>query len=85
VTGQRDVSAAAKAVKTFASEFDKPKVKFGFLNNQRLEAQDILTLADLPSIEVLRGKIAGLINAPAQKLVTLLNARLATRASWGAG
>jgi large subunit ribosomal protein L10 len=73
VTGQRDVSAAAKAVKTFASEFDKPKYRFGFLNNERLEAQDILTLADLPSIEVLRSKLLGLLQAPAQKLVTLLN------------
>ena len=73
VTGQRDVSAAAKAVKTFASEFDKPKFRFGFLNSQRLEPKDILTLADLPSIEVLRSKLLGLLNAPAQKLVTLLN------------
>jgi len=32
-----------------------------------------LTLADLPSIEVLRGKLLGLFNAPATKLVTLLN------------
>ncbi|MGC3959049.1 MAG: hypothetical protein QM813_14235 [Verrucomicrobiota bacterium] len=30
-------------------------------------------LADLPSIEVLRAKILGVINAPAQKLVTLIN------------
>jgi large subunit ribosomal protein L10 len=73
VTGQRDVSAAAKTVKTFASEFDKPKFRFGFLNNQRLEAKDLLTLADLPSIEVLRAKLMGLLNAPAQKLVTLFN------------
>src|SRR5215469_12800684 len=32
VTGQRDVSAAAKILKTFTSEFEKPKIKFGFLN-----------------------------------------------------
>ena len=38
VTGQKDVSAAAKVIKTFSSEFEKPKIKFGFLNNQRLEA-----------------------------------------------
>lgn len=73
VTGQRDISAAAKAVKTFSSEFDKPKVKFGFLNNQRLEAGDVLALADLPSIEVLRGKLLGLLQAPAGQLVRLLN------------
>src|SRR6185503_7619883 len=32
VTGQRDVSTAAKVVKTFHAEFDKPKIRFGYLN-----------------------------------------------------
>ena len=72
VTGQKDVSVAAKAIKTFAAEFDKPKMQFGFLNNARLEASDISTLADLPSMEVLRGKLLGVLNAPATKLVQLL-------------
>src|SRR5436853_5022322 len=73
VTGQRDVSTAAKVVKSFGAEFDRLKVRFGYLNNQRLEQADLLTLADLPSIEVLRGKLLGLFNAPTAKLVTLLN------------
>jgi large subunit ribosomal protein L10 len=73
VTGQRDVSAAAKIVKTFSSEFEKPKIKFGYLKNQRLEAADITALADLPSIEVLRGKLLGVLQAPATKLAVLLN------------
>ena len=73
ITGQKDVSAAAKVVKTFAAEFDKPKLKFGYLNNKRLEANDLKTLADLPSMDVLRGKLLGVLNAPATKLVQLLN------------
>ena len=73
VTGQKDVSAAAKALKTFAADNDKLKIKFGYLNNNRMEQADIMTLADLPSIEVLRSKILGVINAPATKLVVLLN------------
>jgi large subunit ribosomal protein L10 len=73
VTGQRDISTAAKVVKTFGSEFEKLKVHFGYLNNQRLEQASILTLADLPSIEVLRGQFLGVLNAPASKLVRLLN------------
>src|SRR5438874_7786816 len=73
VTGQKDVSAAAKIVKTFSSEFDKLKVKFGYLNNNRLEASDLSALADLPSIEVLRGKLLGVLQAPASTLVALLN------------
>jgi len=73
ITGQRDVSSAAKVVKSFAAEFEKPKIKFGFLNNQRIEVKDIVALADLPSIEVLRGKLLGVLNAPATKLAVLLN------------
>src|ERR1700749_4485844 len=34
VTGQKDVSVAAKVVKTFTSEFERLKMKFGYLNNQ---------------------------------------------------
>src|SRR5437667_10467393 len=44
VTGRRDVSSAAKAVKTFQAEFEKPKIKFGYLKDQRLEADQIKAL-----------------------------------------
>src|SRR5205814_7013210 len=73
ITGKRDVSVAAKVVKTFGSEFDRLKIHFGYLNNQRLEQKDLLALADLPSIEVLRSRFLGLLKAPTTKLVTLLN------------
>lgn len=73
VTGQKDVSAAAKVLKTFASEFEKPKIRFGYLNNQRLEPAAITELAELPPLEVLRGKFLGLLNTPATRLVALLN------------
>lgn len=74
VTGQRDISTAAKVVKSFHAEFDKPKVKFGFLNSKRLETPDIMALADLPSLEVLRSKLLGLLNTPATQLVQVLQA-----------
>jgi large subunit ribosomal protein L10 len=73
VTGQKEISAAAKALKNFGAEFDKLKVKFGYLNNQRLEEAAIKVLADLPSLDVLRATLLGLLNAPATKLVTLIN------------
>src|SRR5215471_8511515 len=73
VTGQRDISTAAKVIKTFGAEFDRLKVHFGYLNNQRLEQRAILVLADLPSMEVLRGQLLGVFNAPAAKFVRLLN------------
>ena len=73
ITGKRDVSTAAKMLKSFVAEFDRPKIKFGYLNNQRLENADIMALADLPSIEVLRGKLLGLLLAPASSLIRVLN------------
>ncbi|MEN9574620.1 MAG: hypothetical protein RL514_2475 [Verrucomicrobiota bacterium] len=73
VTGQKDVSAAAKTLKNFAAEFEKPKLKFGHLGNKRLEAVELLALAELPSLEVLRGKLLGVLQAPAQKLAALIN------------
>jgi large subunit ribosomal protein L10 len=73
VTGQKDVSAAAKVLKNFVAEFDKLKLKFGYLNNQRLEVASIVALADLPSLDVLRAKLLGLFNAPATKLAVLIN------------
>ena len=72
ITGQKDISTTAKVVKTFASEFDKPKIKFGYLNNSRLESKQIIELADLPSLDVLRAKLLGLLNTPATQLVRLL-------------
>jgi len=72
ITGQKDISTTAKVVKTFSSEFDKPKIKFGYLNNNRLESKQIIELADLPSLDVLRAKLLGLLNTPATQLVRLL-------------
>jgi large subunit ribosomal protein L10 len=74
VTGQRDVASAAKVVKTFSTEFEKPKIRFAYLKSQRLESADVLALADLPSLDVLRAKILGVIMAPASKLAAVLNA-----------
>lgn len=73
VTGPKDISSAAKVLKNFAAEFDKLKLKFGYLNSQRLDEASILVLADLPSLDVLRAKLLGLFNAPATKLATLIN------------
>lgn len=73
VTGQKDVSAAAKILKNFQAEFDKPKLQFGYLNNARIEAAQLQELADLPSLDVLRGKLLGMLQAPASTLVRLLN------------
>jgi len=73
VTGQKDISASAKVLKNFAAEFDRLKISFGFMGNERLDQAAVMTIADLPSLEVLRGRICGVLQAPAQKLAALIN------------
>lgn len=73
VSGQKEISSAAKIVKTFGKDLGKLEVRFGYLDNNRLEQDQIMALADLPSLEVLRGQFLGVLQAPAGKLVRLLN------------
>jgi large subunit ribosomal protein L10 len=71
--GDSDVSAAAKVLKSFTSEFQKPKLKVGILDKAVLNVDEILALADLPSKDVLQAKLLGLLLAPASTLVRLIN------------
>lgn len=73
VTGRRDISAAAKAVKTYHAELEKPKLLFGFLGDQAFDQSALTMLADLPPLETLRGTLLGTFLAPANQLVRLLN------------
>ena len=73
VMGDTDVSAAAKVLKNFTAEFQKPKLKVGILDKAVLDVPSIMALADLPSKEVLQAKLLGLLMAPASTLVRLIN------------
>jgi len=73
VTGESDVCAAAKILKSFAAEFLKPSVKIGVLDNAVISKEQIQALADLPPKEVLQAQLLGVLKSPLRKLVTLLN------------
>lgn len=73
VTGEQDVAAAAKVLKNFAAEFEKPKIKLGVLDGKLLTADQIKSLASLPSREVLLATLLGLLQAPASSLARLLS------------
>ena len=73
VLGDTDVSAAAKVLKNFTSEFKKPVLKIGILDKAVVNVEQIMALADLPSKGVLQAKLLGLLIAPASHLVRLLN------------
>jgi len=68
----RDPVAAAKAAVEYANRNTKLTIIGGGLAGQMLDEAGVKALATLPSLDELRGKIIGLINAPATKLATLL-------------
>jgi len=68
----RDPVAAAKAAVEYANRNTKLTIVGGGLSGQLLDAAGVKALATLPSLDELRGKIIGLINAPATKLAALL-------------
>jgi len=68
----RDPVAAAKAAVEYANRNTKLTVIGGGLSGQTLDAAAVKALAILPSLDELRSKILGLLNAPATKLAVLL-------------
>ena len=69
-----DPVAAAKAAVDFAKTNDKLEIVGGAMGATVLDAAGVKALASMPSLDELRGKIVGLINAPATKVATLVNA-----------
>ena len=69
-----DPVAAAKAVVDFAKTTDKLEIVGGSMGATVLDEAGVKALASMPSLDELRGKIVGLVNAPATKVVQLVNA-----------
>lgn len=73
VTGQNDVAPVAKILKRFAAEFKIAAVKIGVVDKSILSTQEVETMAELPSRDVLLAQLLGLLLAPATKLVRVFN------------
>ena len=70
----RDPVAASKVVVAYAKENAKLVILGGIVAGTAVDATGVKAFAELPSLDELRGKIIGLINAPATKLAGLLAA-----------
>jgi large subunit ribosomal protein L10 len=66
------VSAARVSVK-YARENDKLVILGGAMGKTRLDTNGVKALADLPSLDELRAKLLGLLQAPAAKLLATMN------------
>ena len=69
-----DPVAAAKTVVEFAKTNDKLEVVGGAMGSVVLNADGIKALASMPSLDELRAKLVGLVQAPATKLAQLATA-----------
>ena len=69
-----DPVAAAKVAVDFAKTNDKLEIVGGAMGDTVLDVDGIKALAALPSLDELRAKIVGLIQAPASKIARAVNA-----------
>ncbi len=69
-----DPVAAAKAAVEFAKGNEKLVLIGGALGSQMLNADGIKALAELPSLDELRGKLVGMISTPATRIAGVLQA-----------
>jgi large subunit ribosomal protein L10 len=66
-----DPVAPAKVAVNFEKKFDNFKIIGGGYNGEKIDKEKIDFLAKLPSLDELRGKLIGLISAPAQKIASI--------------
>lgn len=69
-----DPVAAAKVAVDFAKANDKLVILGGAMGTTALNPDGVKALASLPSLDELRAKIVGLIQAPATKIAQVVNA-----------
>ena len=69
-----DPIAAAKVAVAYAKEKEKFVILGGLFGDQLLDKQGVQAIATLPSLDELRGKIIGLVQAPATKIAGVLAA-----------
>jgi len=70
----RDPVAAAKVAVDFAKTTDRFEIVGGAMGSTVLDVAGVKALAALPSLDELRGRLIGLVQAPATKIAQLVNA-----------
>jgi large subunit ribosomal protein L10 len=70
----KDPVAASKVAVAYAKDNDKLVILGGSVGTTALDAEGVKALATLPSLDELRGKLVGLLQAPATKIAGVLAA-----------
>lgn len=70
----KDPMAAARAAYKFAKDHEKFVIVTGAAGTEIMDAERIKFLALLPSLDALRGKIIGILQAPGAQIARVVNA-----------
>lgn len=73
VAYSEDPVSAARVSVRYSRENDKLVILGGAMGSTRLDSTGVKALADLPSLDELRAKLVGLLQAPASKIARILN------------
>jgi len=71
-----DAVAVAKALRAAARETQVIEIRGGVIQGRTMSAEEVTTLATLPSLDVLRGQVLGAVTAPLTTILALFNAPL---------
>ncbi len=74
IATSKDPVAAAKIAANFAKDNEKLVILGGALGDKLLDKAAVEALSKLPSLDALRGKLVGLLQAPAQRIATIVAA-----------
>ena len=69
-----DPAGLAKTLVEYAKENEAFEIRGGMVDGKALDTAEVGTLATLPSLDQLRGKLVGLLQAPATKIAGVLQA-----------
>ncbi len=81
VTGEGEVTAAAKSIKDFAKKAKDVKIKIGILDGEVIDAAKIEVLASLPSRDELLAKLLSVINEPGTSILRAINEKFGNSSS----
>jgi len=78
VFGDGDAAEAARVIRQFVQETRQLSAKGGILQGRVMGPGDLEQLANLPSKEVLRAQLVGVLAAPMQRLAGVLRSKVAS-------
>jgi large subunit ribosomal protein L10 len=74
IVGGKNSPGVAKVLRDFIKEKQKIVLKVGLLGQKLISSKDIEKLAEMPSLDVMRAQLLGLLQQPASLFVRVVNA-----------